>query len=103
MDGLDSWQAFQLDVALATKYGLIEKDEKLDMLEGIHVSLENLMRAHGAKLPQREKRKHMVKTDSLNEPAVETPLVRDVIAALGGGITAINFDESELPKWQGKQ
>lgn len=98
VDGLDDWQAFQLDAALAVKYSLVEKDEKLDMLESIHGAIENLMRAQGAKIPKRKNRDRLVKVEEKKD---EVPLIDDLLEAFAGGTSVININESELPKWQG--
>ena len=97
IDGLDSYQAFQLDVALAMKYDLTEQDERLDMLETIVFGIENLIRVQGGKIAKRKPRQHIVQEKQGDRD--ELPLLDDILASIGGDGNVI-VKGSELPKWQ---
>lgn len=93
--GLDSWQAMELDTALAIKYSTLEKEERNMHLEVILSSMDNLMRVQGAKIKQRKPLQSLIrpyKDPRTAKAEDDLPNVRDVVQALTGGITVINME-----------
>lgn len=95
VDGLDSWQAIQLDAALAIKYSTLQHERSQRQHEELLATLENVMRAQGAKIKERRP------TPSLIQPyrnptdikAIDDlPYVGDVLRELTGGMTIVNME-----------
>lgn len=99
--GLNSWQAFELDVALAVKYNTLEQEEELSKLETIVMAIDNVVRAQGAKLKKRKVRKSLIKpyTKDGKKAVEDLPLMGDVIQQLTGGITIVNIDIEGLKEY----
>lgn len=93
--GLDSWQAMELDVALAVKYSTLEKEEEYDKLEAVIGAIDNVVRAHGAKIKKRKPRKSLIRPYQSPDDIKaidDLPLLDDVLQALSGGTTIVNME-----------
>lgn len=83
---LDEWTGFQLDAALATKFDVEDKDFLLDVIHDLIIpAIDNVVRASGAKMKQRPKRKKLI--DQLRgTPKFDPnyiPTVEEVLSSLG--------------------
>lgn len=93
--GLDSWQAMELDVALAVKFSTLEKEEQFSQLELILSSLDNVMRVQGAKIKKRKPQESLIKPYVTSEEIKaidDLPLASDIISEITGGITVVNIE-----------
>lgn len=92
VDGLDSWQALDLDIALAVKYSTLEKEEKLRHTEAILASIDNVLRSNGAKVPKRKPFKSIIQPfRNEDQPEDDLPLIDDLVKELSGGATVVNM------------
>jgi hypothetical protein len=93
--GLDSWQAMALDVTLATKFSILEKEEEQTKLEVILGAIDNVMRVQGAKVKKRKPTKSLIRPyrNPKDIKAIDDlPNVADVISQLSGGTTIVNME-----------
>lgn len=93
VDGLDSHQAFELDLALAVKYQTLENEREVHFLDAILAGVDNLLRAQGQKVKKRKPRKSSIKPydDGVRKEVDDLPLVDDVIQQLTSGKTVVQF------------
>jgi hypothetical protein len=85
MEGLDEYQAFQLDLALAVKGMLRDKEAQNDNIYTLLQGMRGIMKAQGAKPGKIPKPKPLV-----NPPVDERiPTLRDVLEAFGGAGTSV--------------
>lgn len=80
MSDLDEYQAFQFDLAMAWKGELRDTEETNSVLHTLLEGMRNIMKSNGATVSTMPKPKPLVK----GEHDDEIPLLRDVLAALGG-------------------
>jgi hypothetical protein len=92
--GLDSWQAMELDVALAVKYDTLEKERDNNKLDVLLAAIDNLLRAQGAKVKKRKAQKSLIGPyrDPDAKAEDDLPLVDDIIAQLTGGRTVVHME-----------
>lgn len=93
--GLDSWQAMELDIALAIKYSTLEKEEKFKHTEALLHSIDNVIRANGGKIAKRKIQPSLIRSYKDPNEAQATddlPDLADVIAELSGGVTVLSIE-----------
>ena len=97
--GLDSWQAMELDIALAVKYSTLERESEHQMLEVIVSAIDNVVRAQGGKIKKRKPRASLIvpyTEEGLEKANDDLPNVNDLIKALGGGETFVNSNPPSI-------
>lgn len=91
IDGLDDWQAFELDLALAVKNDILEKENMANLTEAILIGIDNILLSLGQKVAKRKPQPSLIKRKPKKE---EVPLLDDVLKALSGGLTVINIKKN---------
>lgn len=80
MDGLDDYQAFQFDIAVAWKGHLRDEESKQQELYSLLEGMRGIMQSNGAKVAKLPKPKTLIK----DPRADEVPKLSEVLNAFGG-------------------
>lgn len=80
MEDLDSYQAFQFDLAMAFKGYLKDKENESDNIHTLLQGMLGIMKSNGAKPGKIPKPKKLVKDPDFDK----LPTLNDVLGALGG-------------------
>ena len=85
----DEAEAFSLDMALATRSELLDKDFLLLNINALHETINNVSRSMGAKIKQ-QPYKPILLGKTKEKKTSELPNLVDVLAALGGTGVVLN-------------